>query len=210
MQLSSTGFQLTKHSVNVRGGYVGTEAEFLATLIGDTDPASTHSVRLSITFYNSWLGNRCYYTHLSALNYIGTGLVRSPKTEPLECVSLKDVTNQNCDTGHGGWCGVHITQHQKNEGDGLYTENYRFDVTLFDNDQEIVGDQELLSIASGYTYQVGSTLPYTFGITAPNLDSDAVYMSYNGQKWGSNDQQHKCNFGGYDSGSRQGDFGFSC
>lgn len=105
---------------------------------------------------------------------------------------------------------MHITQYQRNQGPGLNTENYRFDVILYDNDQELIAELELLSIPSGQSQQVGSPLPYTFGVTAPNLDADAVYMSYNGQSWGSNDQDHHCNFGPYDGGKREGDCGFSC
>ena len=134
----------------------------------------------------------------------------TPHSEPIECFGAKDVSSQNCDGFDPGWCGVHITQYQKNEGPGFNMENYRFDITLYDGDQELVGEQDLLSIPSGQTNQVGSTLPYTFGVTAPDTDDEAVYMSYNGQSWGSNDQDHHCSFGAYDSGARSGDCGFSC
>lgn len=105
---------------------------------------------------------------------------------------------------------MHIRQHQKNEGDGLNIENYRFDLRLFDSDQELVADYELVSIPSGQTHHFGSTLPTTFGITAPNVDDDPVDMHYNGQNWGSYDQEHQCKFGGYDDGHRDGDCGFTC
>jgi hypothetical protein len=186
-------------------------AQLYATLIGDNDPASTHSVKISVTFACGGIfTNKCCRTDWYTVNYIGETEVVTPKSEPIECVGAKDVSNQNCDTAHGGWCGVHITQYQKNEGPGLNTENYRFDVILYDADQELVGENELLSIPSGQTQQVPSTLQYTFGVTAPNVDGDAVYMSYNGQSWGSNDQDHHCDFGKYDSGHRDGDCGFSC
>lgn len=184
--------------------------QLYATLIGDSVPATTHAVSISIVFQCGLFINKCCVNSFFTQNYYGGNQVVTPHSEPIECVGAKDVSNQNCDSFDPGWCGVHITQYQKNEGPGLDTENYRFDVILYDSDQELVGELELLSIPSGETQQVGSTLPYTFGVTAPDTDDDAVYMSYNGQSWGSNDQGHQCNFGAYDSGTRNGDCGFSC
>lgn len=185
-------------------------AQLHATLVGDQDPASTHAVLISITFSCGTFGNRCCVDTCFTENFVGGKQVVTPHSEPIECVGAKDVSKQNCANFDPGWCGVHITQYQKNQGPGLNTENYRFDVILYDGQQELVGEQELLSIPSGQTQQVGSTLPYTLGVTAPNTDGDAVYMSYNGQSWGSNDQAHHCNFGKYDSGQRDGDCGFLC
>ncbi|KAI0132943.1 hypothetical protein BJ170DRAFT_730966 [Xylariales sp. AK1849] len=109
-----------------------------------------------------------------------------------------------------GWCGVHVTQYQKNEGPGGNTADYRFDVTLYDANQEEIGSASLLDVPSGQTRGVDSALPFVFEITAGNVDNDAVLMAYAGQNFGSNDQEHHCNFGKYDSGSRNGDCGFSC
>ena len=197
-------------SKRVSDYYTGLATQLFATLVGDQDPASTHSVEIFINFACGLFTNKCCVNAFQTHNYLGGVLVVTPKSEPIECVAAKDVSNQNCDTFDPGWCGVHITQYQKNEGPGLNTENYRFDVILYDAKQELVGELDLLSVPSGQTTQVGSTLPYTFGITAPDTDEDAVYMSYSDQSWGSNDQAHHCNFGAYDSGTRNGDCGFSC
>ncbi|KAL8649509.1 MAG: hypothetical protein Q9226_005556 [Calogaya cf. arnoldii] len=209
LQFTSNGFQLTNHGVTVQHSNT-VVAQLHATLVGDQDPASTHSVSIVITFMCGIFINKCCVYKVDTHNYIGGNQVVTPKTERIECTGAKDVSKQNCETAHGGWCGVHITQYQRNQGPGLNTENYRFDVILYDGDQELIAELELLSIPSGQSQQVGSPLPYTFGVTAPNLDDDAVYMSYNGQSWGSNDQDHHCNFGAYDGGKRDGDSGFSC
>lgn len=212
VQFESMGFQLTGHTFFDATPNSNRVGQLTATHLGDTDPATTHSVMISISFSGAIFGStKCWTSNFYTKNYIGGQEVLPPKTEPLECVSAKDVSKFNCDTAHvGGWCTVHITQRQRNQGDGLHLESYRFDVRLFDKDKEIVGDLELVSIPSGEIKQLPSNLPYTFGVGAPNLDNDAVYMYYNGQKWGSNDQDHKCNFGKYDSGKREGDCGFSC
>ncbi|KAH8696168.1 hypothetical protein BGW36DRAFT_408118 [Talaromyces proteolyticus] len=210
VQFTSSGFQLTGHTVRVDTEN-SVSADLSGTLIGD-DPNSgnQHSVFIGIGFVCSLFGNKCCLAGKTVQNYVGGIETWVPKTEPIECVAARDVSNQNCESYIGGWCGVHIRQYQKNEGPGLRPENYRFDVILYDGEQELVGESELLSIPSGETMQVGSTLPYTLGVTAPQNDPDAVYMSYNGQSWGSNDQDHHCDFGGFDSGHRDGDCGFSC
>ena len=105
---------------------------------------------------------------------------------------------------------MHVTQYQKNEGPGDHTENYRFSVTLKDADGNVVGGQDLVSIPSGETSSFTSALPWTFDLTAPNVDGDAVWMAYAGQHFTSNDQEHHCNFGAYDGGKREGDCGFTC
>ncbi|KAL8954738.1 MAG: hypothetical protein Q9183_006958, partial [Haloplaca sp. 2 TL-2023] len=181
-----------------------------ATLVGDTIAEETHSVKISIRFMCGLFRNKCCVDTVGKTNIIGWNEVTTPYSEPIECTAGKDVSNQNCDHADGGWCGVHITQYQRNQGPGLNTENYRFVVLLYDSDQELIGQLDLLSIPSGQTHQFGSPLPYTFGVTAPNLDADAVYMTYNGQNWGSNNQDHHCSFGAYDSGKREGDCGSTC
>lgn len=52
--------------------------------------------------------------------------------------------------------------------------------------------------------------PNVLVVTTGKVDNDAVLFKYGAQAWGSNDQEHHCNFGAYDSGNREGDCGFSC
>ncbi|KAH3919234.1 hypothetical protein HBH56_030490 [Parastagonospora nodorum] len=211
VEFSSSGFQLTSQRAQRRtANDVATTLG--ATLVGDADPVHTHGVVIHITFAcRSIIPDKCCLNFVDTDNCLGEvcGL-KPPYKERMECVSSKDVSKSNCASYHGGWCGVHIRQYQKNQGEGIDTSVYRFDVELFDGDQEVVGDYELAGIPSGQTKQFGSRLPMTFGIKAPDVDGDAVYMSYNGQSWGSNDQEHHCNFGKYDGGHRDGDCGFSC
>lgn len=115
-----------------------------------------------------------------------------------------------------GWCGVHVTQYQKNMEDGPGdTSQYRFDVQLYDSKKSLIGFGNVLQVADTKEVGVPSGLPYVFTVGTENnkpypIDSDAVLMSYNGQQWGSNDQKHFCNFGSYNDGKREGDCGFDC
>ncbi|KAL8672889.1 MAG: hypothetical protein Q9168_002673 [Polycauliona sp. 1 TL-2023] len=209
LQFSSSGFRLTANSVDVQKSNQ-VVASLTATLVGDVDLANTHSVSITISFKCGLFVNKCCVDTVGTSNYLGGKGVVTPHAEPIECTGAKDVSNQNCVAAHRGWCGVHIIQYQKNEGPGLNTENYRLDVSLYDNDQEFIAEGDLLGIPSGQRQQVGCPLALTFGVTAPNVDGDAVYMSHNGQRWGSNDQDHHCGFGVFDDGKRKGDCGFTC
>lgn len=146
-----------------------------------------------------------------SLKYVG--LWTHEGAEPGQFVKCTDDTADA--TYAPGWCGVHVTQYQKNEGPVNAkrdtTADYRFDVFIYDSAGTLVGEADLLDIPSGSSASViGSVLPQAFSITAPNVDGDAVYMTYGDQNWGSNDQDHQCNFGSYDSGNRDGDCGFTC
>ena len=56
-----------------------------------------------------------------------------------------------------------------------------------------------------------SKLPLVVGVASGAVDGDAISFSYNGVNWDSSDSTvHKCQLGGWDSGSRQGDCGFTC
>lgn len=106
-----------------------------------------------------------------------------------------------------GWCGMHVTQYQKPDPS---RDNYRLDIRIFDANGGLIGE---LNGADAPAWQgVGSTsrLPYVLIATTGNVDADPVLFDYADQHWGSNDQQHYCNFGAYDSGSRNGDCGFTC
>ena len=112
-----------------------------------------------------------------------------------------------------GNCGVHVTQYQKNEGpaaaDGAGgTSNYRFDITIKDDDQVDVGQKLLVDAPGGAGVGVTSGLPWVLIVTAGNVDSDPVHFSYGGESWDSNSAE--CSVGDYDSGNRDIDCGFAC
>jgi len=46
-------------------------------------------------------------------------------------------------------------------------------------------------------------------VTAGDMNADPVPFNYGDQAWAYADADHHCNFGAYDSGSRQGDCGFT-
>jgi len=109
-----------------------------------------------------------------------------------------------------GWCGVHVTQYQKNEADTNPTANYKLDITVKDAANEQVGAVTKADAPGGQGVGVTGRLPLVLTVTAQSVDGDAVLFAYGGQNWGSNDQAHQCNFGSYDSGKRDGDCGFTC
>ena len=110
-----------------------------------------------------------------------------------------------------GWCGVHITQYQKNEGpvgsDGSNSE-YRLDVSLYDAAQDPMGSISLLSLPGGNYEDIHSQLPDTLDVLVGGTDDQPIRFRYGGQAWTSADGQ--CRVGAYDSGIRNMDCGFSC
>lgn len=104
-------------------------------------------------------------------------------------------------------------QYQKNEGqsasnDNVGTSDYRFTITLKDDQQEVVGGVEYYDAPSGQGVDVDSALPLVFIATAGNVDDDPINFAYGDHSWKSSDS--RCSVGGYDSGSRQMDCGFPC
>lgn len=121
---------------------------------------------------------------------------------------LRQVTNNGNVVIHNlrsdseaGWCGVHVTQHQK-ENPNDPSSHYRLDVTLYDGAQKEIGKVTNQDAPAGKGIGVTSALPFVLIVTAQNVDADAVLFKYSDQSWGSNDQEHHRSFGSYDSGSR--------
>ena len=109
-----------------------------------------------------------------------------------------------------GWCGMHVTQYQKNEPQSNPTPDYKLDITLFDGAGNPIGANYGATALNGVGVDVTSKLPWVMIVTVGAVDSDPVLFRYADQAWGSNDQEHHCNFGGYEDGNRDGDCGFSC
>ncbi|KZP10305.1 hypothetical protein FIBSPDRAFT_872804 [Athelia psychrophila] len=105
-----------------------------------------------------------------------------------------------------GNCGVHVRQYQRHEGNENPTGNYLFGVTIYDGAQHQIGAGTQY-IPSGRTGDFDSQLPRVLLINALYVDSDPVTFAYNGDTWSSNS---RCSVGGYDSGHRDMDCGFSC
>lgn len=104
-------------------------------------------------------------------------------------------------------CGLHFVQYQKNEGPGDDTSQYRYDLTILDANGMTIGSQSLIEGGGS----VGSALPYTVTISSGATDDDPVSFAYGSDSWDtSNSGYHECSVGVYDSGSRQGDCGFTC
>ncbi|MCJ1342826.1 hypothetical protein MMC31_001015 [Peltigera leucophlebia] len=106
-----------------------------------------------------------------------------------------------------GWCGIHVVQYQK---PNPATDHYKLDVSIIDANGALIGKVVGADAPAGVEVDVKSTLPNVLVVTTGKVDHDAVLFKYGAQAWGSNDQQHHCDFGAYDSGKREGDCGFSC
>ena len=109
-----------------------------------------------------------------------------------------------------GWCGVHVTQYQKHEANSNPTGDYKLDITIKDASGATIGTNYGAVAPNGVGVGVTSKLPWVLVVTAQAVDDDAVLFRYADQAWGSNDQEHHCNFGGYEDGNRDGDCGFQC
>lgn len=119
-----------------------------------------------------------------------------------------------------GWCGMHITQYQKNRDTGPngMSPDFMLDISFFDGKQKPIsikncngcGNKARSIALPGKKNEIATGLPYLMQVTVGSLDNDAVLFEYAGQKWGSNDQPHHSDFGGYKDGMRQGDTGFAC
>lgn len=110
-----------------------------------------------------------------------------------------------------GWCGVHVTQYQKDGGptapSGGNTD-YRLTVTLYDALQDSIGGVTLLDAPGGTFEGIDSQLPDVFEVEVGADDPQPVLFQYSGQAWSSDDGQ--CIVGGYDGGIRNIDCGFNC
>lgn len=87
-----------------------------------------------------------------------------------------------------GWCGVHVVQYQKNEGPaatsgGSGTSDYRIDVTIFDANQNLIGQAKTVDAPTGQAVNVDSKLPNVLEVTVGNVDSDPVKFAYGNQSW---------------------------
>ena len=109
-----------------------------------------------------------------------------------------------------GRCGVHVTQYQKNEPKSNPTGDYKFDITIKDAKGATIGTNYGAVAKNGVGVGVTGKLPWVLVVTAQSVDHDAVLFNYSDQAWGSNDQEHHCNFGGYENGNRDGDCEFNC
>jgi len=108
-----------------------------------------------------------------------------------------------------GWCGVHIVQYQKREGNQNLLNQYQVEVTIKDSAGLLVGTATKQPISAPLAI-ADSSLPYQLIVSTGNIDKDPVSFWYGDQYWDSTSKANHCSFGGYDSGTRQGDCGFTC
>lgn len=108
-----------------------------------------------------------------------------------------------------GTCRVHVTQYQKNEANNP-SSVYRLDIAITDAGGKTLGNRFGVDAPTNQYVDVTSVLPFVLSVAAGEVDDSAVLFRYASQSWGSNDQEHKCSFGGYEDGNRDGDCDFEC
>lgn len=147
---------------------------------------------------------------LNASEASGAVFSAGDSSEPPKCDNAyNDVSPTTNSAGYApGNCGIHVTQYQKNEGNENPLPYYQLQVTIKDaaNTQIGFATKQMVNPAM----IIHSKLPYQVYVSVGTVDTDVVCFWYSDQWFCSNDQAHKCNFGAYDSGKREGDCGFSC
>ena len=93
-----------------------------------------------------------------------------------------------------------MTQYQKPDPS---VDPYSLDVKVYDANENEIGNSGGIQ-QSPSPVGVTSKLPNVLSVGTGAVDDDIVQFWYGDQYWGSNDQEHACNFGAYDSGKREG------
>ncbi|CAF9915980.1 MAG: hypothetical protein HETSPECPRED_002700 [Heterodermia speciosa] len=108
-----------------------------------------------------------------------------------------------------GWCTYHVQQYKHNENG--FGNTYGFTVIIYVADKAPIGQisKQAVPDDGSNTLNMDSNLPYVLEIHAPGPDDAAVTFNYGADAWSSDDSSH-CTLGAYDSGSRNGDCGFTC
>ncbi|KAK5171137.1 uncharacterized protein LTR77_004281 [Saxophila tyrrhenica] len=104
-----------------------------------------------------------------------------------------------------GWCTAHVIQYQKEDP---AVDSYQLEVKIYDANENEIGSTDGM-VSSAEPIALSSVLPWTLVIGTGSIDDHPVTFAYGDQSWDSNNQEHSSNFGAYDSGSRNGDTGFT-
>lgn len=109
-----------------------------------------------------------------------------------------------------GWCGMHVTQYQKNEegGDNPHSPNYVIRVSIFDADQKSLvfydcndcGTESQTVALDNVGNSFKTDLPVLMIITVGATDADPIEFAYGDQFWNSDSESHHSKFGAYDAG----------
>jgi len=122
-----------------------------------------------------------------------------------------DLGNENSPL-KGGWCGVHVTQHQVPKGPKDANHPYQLEVQIKDNDGNVIGHLDRTDSVNSVS--VDSKLPLVMVVSTVPLglieepDKKPVQFNYGADAWDSSSQ--RCTVGGYDQDKREMDCGFSC
>lgn len=103
---------------------------------------------------------------------------------------------------------MHLQQYQREEN-GVGSV-YDTDVIFYDANEAAIGAvlKTPLEIATT-ALSVDSVLPMIMVLKAPGPDSADIIFGYGGDGWVNSDKS-LCSMGGYDCGSRHGNYGFTC
>ena len=140
--------------------------------------------------------------------------IRNPNSPGVGCPKLNEHQTDKCavyppSTGvdqpgeyHDGWCGVHVDQYQRNEGNAINPlNNYQLSISINDANGIQVGQATKQSAANALSI-VDSALPFNLVVFPGSSDDDTVKFWYSDQYWNSS----TCGVGSYDHGMRQMDW----
>ncbi|KAL8872298.1 MAG: hypothetical protein Q9174_002046 [Haloplaca sp. 1 TL-2023] len=113
-----------------------------------------------------------------------------------------------------GTCRVHVKQYQKVDpaADPKTNEDadYHLSVNIYDQNEDGIAWVAKERAPAGQAVEVVYGFPAKLLVTAQGVDDDPVLFADGDEKWDSGDAAHKCKFGGYDGGKRQGECFFAC
>jgi hypothetical protein len=116
-----------------------------------------------------------------------------------------------------GWCGLHVTQWQRNSRDNSNKgPDYQLEVLVKDAANTEIGRASKQVAKPNAGIVADSKLPFDVivsvgdGSTETVQDSSPICMWYSDQWWCDGDVNHMCNFGPFAGGKREGDCGFNC
>ncbi|CAD6579778.1 MAG: hypothetical protein ASARMPRED_009247 [Alectoria sarmentosa] len=210
--VATTMLHESTHWTEVGDAALGTHIKDFANSAYDCFNLSPASKLTNAQNY-AFLGAEAYYKIKGCTFSDPTPAATDPEVAASDDLSVSPTTFAS------GWCGMHVTQYQKNEPGSCTTCNnpeYQLEVCVKDTNgvvlNQLPGESGCGTFVAlnGVGQPLDTALPYLVYVTVGAVDSDAVLFSYGDQNWGSNDQAHHSDFGAYDSGSRQGDTGFSC
>ncbi|KAI4162424.1 MAG: hypothetical protein LQ342_003990 [Letrouitia transgressa] len=105
-----------------------------------------------------------------------------------------------------GWCTMHFTQYEKNNGGRR--ETFAYDLRVYDDIQRLVGGINGVELPDYKEGVLLTDLEHPLLFQSGVIRSDPILFRYDKEVWSTSDKH--CFVGKYDGGNRDGDCGFRC